>query len=240
VWIKELLGKTTGLTPARAETLGSHSLKATCLSWLAKFGVAAAPRRKLGGHVKSKDRSLVEYSRDELSGPLRALDRVIEAVRRGVFDPDSSRSGRFVRDDVEEAGLEAMFPGAETPRVVDVGSETPRPTAETTEDNTTTDNSSSVSSATEAVDTEGFSSNEGEARVAAVSDELVCSPVADALPDFPKDGLVRNLANNVLHGARDGSRLLCGRSFPAKSSRVSDEWPARPYPLCRDCFRPVP
>ena len=98
VWLREILRVISGMEPARASSIGSHSLKATLLSWAAKFGIAPAARRKLGGHVKPKDVTLTTYSRDELAGPLRDLDQVLAAVRSGEFDPDSTRSGRFTRD----------------------------------------------------------------------------------------------------------------------------------------------
>ena len=78
--------------------VSSHSLKATVLSWLAKAGVAKAARRLLGGHVKPGEKSVIEYSRDGLAGPLREIDRVLEMIRKGRFDPDATRSGRFIGD----------------------------------------------------------------------------------------------------------------------------------------------
>ena len=98
VWLREILRVISDMEPARASSIGSHSLKATFLSWAAKFGIAPASRRKLGGHVKPKDVAMTTYSRDELAGPLRDLDKVLLAVRLGVFIPDSTRSGRFTQD----------------------------------------------------------------------------------------------------------------------------------------------
>ena len=45
--------------------------------------------------MKPKDRSRIEYSRDELSGPLRHLEEVILRIQEGKFEPDNTRSGRF-------------------------------------------------------------------------------------------------------------------------------------------------
>ena len=45
--------------------MGSHSLKATLLSWSAKAGMPMAARRILGGHAKAGDKAVAEYSRDE-------------------------------------------------------------------------------------------------------------------------------------------------------------------------------
>eukprot|EP00969_Alexandrium_andersonii_P322787 14261429-Alexandrium_andersonii.AAC.1 len=52
-------------------------------------------RRVLGYHSKPGDRSVLEYSRDELAAPLRSLMKVVDAVAVGDFLPDASRSGRW-------------------------------------------------------------------------------------------------------------------------------------------------
>ena len=48
----------------------------------------------------SKDRSLLIYSRDSMSGPLREMTAMIEEIRAGRFIPDASRSGFFSLRDV--------------------------------------------------------------------------------------------------------------------------------------------
>ena len=60
-----------------------------------------AERRVLGGHALPGDVSILEYSRDALAGPLRALDRVIDQIKTGAFDPDQTRSGRWVHGEPE-------------------------------------------------------------------------------------------------------------------------------------------
>ena len=78
------------------ENKGTHSCKATLLSWCAKAGVNHTSRRLLGGHAKPKDTSVLEYSRDALAGPLRDLGRVLDLVRSKRFQPDATRSGRWM------------------------------------------------------------------------------------------------------------------------------------------------
>ena len=73
----------------------SHSAKATLLSWCAKAGVDPPTRLTLGYHVGASSNTLLHYSRDALSGPLRTLNKVINAVISKRFDPDVSRSGYF-------------------------------------------------------------------------------------------------------------------------------------------------
>ena len=97
LWMRELLIR-TGTSGARAKQLSSHSLKATTLSWCAKFGVAKLDRDILGYHMSPQASSAgLHYSRDEQSGPLRKLISVVEAIRSGEFNPDSTRSGYFRR-----------------------------------------------------------------------------------------------------------------------------------------------
>jgi len=113
--MKELIGSAEVTWDAKR--ISSHSLKPTLLSWCAKFGIPLATRRKLGGHAKARDKSVLAYSRDELSEPLRDLRRVMDAVRQGSFDPDASRSGLWKSAAVPEDGAEDEEPGG----VVDAG-----------------------------------------------------------------------------------------------------------------------
>jgi len=81
---------------ADGANFGSHSLKATLLSWAAKFGLPLAVRRKLGGHSKARESSVLAYSRDELAEPLRLLRDMLHRIHGGEFDPDATRSGRWI------------------------------------------------------------------------------------------------------------------------------------------------
>ena len=72
----------------------SHSLKSTTLSWCSKFGMDRHPRLQLGHH-STGDGTLNTYGKDFLAPALRQYITVIEAVRRGIFMPDVSRSGHF-------------------------------------------------------------------------------------------------------------------------------------------------
>ena len=74
----------------------SHSFKATCLSYLAKFGCSFEDRLALGYHT-DQVRMALRYSRDGASRPLRVLEECIRAVGEKRFFPDETRSGRFVQ-----------------------------------------------------------------------------------------------------------------------------------------------
>ena len=92
VWLKEL-AIALGEDPEISASLGTHSCKATCLSWAAKAGLSPSDRRILGGHAKSQDASMLEYSRDALADPLIRLGVVMDDISLGKFKPDAARSG---------------------------------------------------------------------------------------------------------------------------------------------------
>ena len=99
-WMASYLKRVRALRPG--QRLGSHSGKATLLSWAAKYGVDKSTRRDLGYHIARKNRSVHAYSRDYQTAPLRRLAVVLKAVDEKEFDPDCTRSGRFKRKQPEE------------------------------------------------------------------------------------------------------------------------------------------
>ena len=90
LWMHELLGDSIG----KQSKTTTHSCKCTCLSFLAKRGVSYEDRLTLGYHANSMRMALV-YSRDSVARPLAVLAHVLDEVKRGIFDPDSTRSGRL-------------------------------------------------------------------------------------------------------------------------------------------------
>ena len=97
IWMSDLL-VSLGCPPAPAQSIGTHSCKATLLSWCAKFGLPVADRRLLGYHTKPKDLSVLEYSRDAQAGPLRRLHEVLSSIRERIFSPmPRDREGGSVR-----------------------------------------------------------------------------------------------------------------------------------------------
>ena len=98
VWLCEVLKKYS-LAPGQLSNVGAHSLKATTLSWMAKYMVPEKVRRLMGYHVKPKDKSVLVYSRDALATGLEALTRIIQDIQQGKFRPDAPRNRRFVGTD---------------------------------------------------------------------------------------------------------------------------------------------
>ena len=92
-WLRKLL--TGSKEHAEGRRVTAHSMKATCLSFCAKFGLTAEVRLQLGYHVAGF-KMLHTYSRDAAAQPLLELARVLKAIRESTFLPDVTRSGRFV------------------------------------------------------------------------------------------------------------------------------------------------
>ena len=180
-----------GVKQAALAGVGSHSLKATLLSWCAKHGVPRETRRVLGYHAVPGDRAMDSYARDALAGPLRELDVVLQAVRGGRFDPDATRSGAFAaapasgsadpKDDLVAKG----DVGADV--VVDSPSE-------------------SETSPSEKLDIVDDTSQDSDAVNEAEADEKEVD---------------LNVATKVCHIKKDDERLVCGKVYPAEFAMLT-------------------
>ena len=95
VWLRELLSRVDDRVPL--SSIGTHSLKASMLSWMAKCNCDESLRRLAGYHVDPGSKSALEYSRDAQSPVLHALEGIMLIVRAGLFDPDQSRAKRWKR-----------------------------------------------------------------------------------------------------------------------------------------------
>ena len=72
----------SGCDVAKVKLLGTHSLKATALSWCAKFGLERVTRATLGYHASGRQGTELIYGRDNIASPLRDLEHVIQEVAR--------------------------------------------------------------------------------------------------------------------------------------------------------------
>ena len=81
-WLRRLL--TGSQEHADGRRITAHSMKATCLSFCAKFGLTAEVRLQLGYHVAGS-KMLHTYSRDAAAQPLMELARVLRAIGEGTF-----------------------------------------------------------------------------------------------------------------------------------------------------------
>ena len=121
-WLRKVLfGNKDQLVHKR---VSAHSMKATTLSYAAKFGVDAETRLQLAYHVGGF-KLLHTYSRDAAAQPLLELEKVLSAIREGRFRPDSTRSGRFMPEPVVTPACDNMEvvdltePKEEEPSIID-------------------------------------------------------------------------------------------------------------------------
>ena len=94
-WLRKLLTGDKRVNAARK--ISTHSCKATCLSYCAKYGVDPMTRLQLGYHSGGGSglRMVHTYSRDAAAEPLSKLVQVLDDIRSFRLMPDNIRSGRF-------------------------------------------------------------------------------------------------------------------------------------------------
>lgn len=97
-WLRALL-KEVPSPPHYKARLATHSCKSSILSMASKYGMVPSARRFLGYHSAGRDSSMLVYSRDSMSWPLRLMEEMIESINSGVFCPDAGRGGHFVKKD---------------------------------------------------------------------------------------------------------------------------------------------
>jgi len=95
--IGKLLRDFLGVAHMSRNVIRSHSLKATILSWMAKFGSPLPLRRLAGHHLDSTSKSPETYSRDCMAPVMMEISKILQQIGRQQFLPDATRSGRFVR-----------------------------------------------------------------------------------------------------------------------------------------------
>ena len=123
-WAQDILSNLTGYS---GEKITGHSAKSTPLSWMGKAGTDYDTQTLLGHHVLVGRNSALTYARDTQAAPVRKFESLLSDVRKGVFLPDSTRSGRFVEDAVPLfspeglGGAAGLFGGAKASGASPVG-----------------------------------------------------------------------------------------------------------------------
>ena len=210
-WLRKIL-VALGFDHNQVKDIGTHSCKATCLSWMSKAGIDIASRRLLGYHVDPSTKTCLVYSRDAASGPLRELDKVIGWIRELKFDPDSTRSGYF-----------NVTVGTAEPENVDVGEE-----------------DDSASDTEDSADEEP--SEEQHRDLERATDDVVGEwnehSTVEGLQLGTEPTLFQNRNTRYYHVCADESEMhfRCGREISASYNRVQ----CRPRffsPQCSICFK---
>ena len=211
-WLRGVL-TSLGFDHSQVGILGTHSCKVTALSWCAKFRVPKSIRRTLGFHTAPGEKMVHLYGRDSISESLRHLDRVFEAVRKGIFEPDATRSGYF------NQGEDRARSAAKSPD---------KPEADPESDE-------SVSSE-DSVDEEDNASDREDEENAVEACVEPWQEVEVGRTDLEAP-CIRHKLSRCLHLARDeeGTHLKCGRAITLNYQRLLKR-PGFMYPVCRRCF----
>ena len=93
--LRGLVGEVVEVLDHHSPHLSSHSLKATSLSWAARYGMTWADRAILGRHQSHTNETVAVYSRDLSVGPVSRFADVVREINRGSFCPDAERSRYF-------------------------------------------------------------------------------------------------------------------------------------------------
>ena len=91
--LKECLSRILPLSAFSRYT--SHSLKCTLLTYTNVFGLTLEQNELLGYHVVKGHSSALNYSRDALASPIRAMMTMLQGVRIGTFKPLAPRDEQF-------------------------------------------------------------------------------------------------------------------------------------------------
>ena len=102
--IGEFIRRALNIETESRNLVRSHSCKVSMLSWMAKCGSPLNLRRNIGHHLDVTSKSAEIYARDAMAPALYELCRVIALVKTGKFDPDCTRSGRFIGSSQVHAG----------------------------------------------------------------------------------------------------------------------------------------
>lgn len=212
LWLRGIL-KVLGEDPAAVSNVGTHSCKATILSWLAKAGVSLETRRILGMHTTPGEQMPLVYSRDALSGPLREMQSVLDEISSGIFRPDETRSGYRVDDGHVLVDHEPQDDGEDLE-------------AQSSED--------SADEEDEAEDLHLIA----QAENAVVQPWRHIDVGTDDGSPANVAPLFRHKQSKMFHLARDesGERTRCGHLLNTNYEQLVDR-PSFMYPMCPRCFR---
>ena len=220
-WLRQLL-QVSGIPLGALGNIGTHSLKTTTLSWMAKFGAPISIRQHLGYHMPSADKMALLYSRDASAGPVRKLEECLACVREKTFVPDATRSGYFPMQGRRlEPENEQALSGVGTPET------------DTVVDFSDTDSEDSRD------DEHAFEEqNMNEAAMDHVVGSWNEHATLEALGVQEDAPLFRNRFTRYIHllSEEGGNKFRCGREINNKYEELEIR-PKFMSPQCSQCFR---
>ena len=207
LWLRDIVGAKC----QTAQSLSTHSLKCTLLTWISISGLLSLDqRRALGHHMDPGSKSPLCYSRHEMINLQTQVGQLLRMIVSVTLDPELPRVAqldiqinRLVEQVAEhDASVVAVVPSA---NIVEDGG---------------------VSDGSEAIGAEELESQADDADVDTV--EVDISKAA---------GLVtQHKASGVLHFISSPTRLLCGRPCNEAYATLEDDMLLK-WPLCRQCRR---
>ena len=223
LWLRGILCG-LGENPSSVTNVGTHSCKSTCSSWCSKAGVPLEVRRLLGYHSGGRDTTTLCYSRDAMSGPLAALQEVVDDVASGALMPDHTRSGYRVPVRIDNEAGSASAGGNSATDGCDQPSEH--------SDSDSSDSEDSLDEEDQDLDRE--LDREAESAVVPPWSQRE----GEVFNAFLNQCLVRHRYSSMFHLVMDegGTHLKCGKPITSNYDMVTDE-PKFVYPMCSVCFR---
>ena len=207
----KILRMVLGIVSSPPNSMRSHSLKATPLSWAAKHGLALPTRRTLGHHCDPSAKSADLYARDPMGAPVGELVKVLHDIKRQHFLPDRPRTGRFPR--VERRALPE-------------------------EDSDSSDSVAGRSGDSSGTDTEESTDVEDTCEVPDNGCLLRLTSLErrpGKAVDMEGKECHRHKVSGVQHVALDGAhKLLCGRVISANYVLTTGPWESAP--VCATCM----
>ena len=238
LWLKEVsqaFGRDENLG---SRNLGSHSCKATGLSWAAKAGMDHDVRKLLGYHTSSKDETMLLYSRSAMAAPLRAFSELLRSIRNGSFDPDFGMSGQWHpvpppsdpmgQDLPEAADLPSLDDGSrDGTRDAEASGAVPSDWQEAASESS----SSPVGDSAEDPD-----SNAEEADAQVAINVVASAVITQPMVPWPADRILMHMSRGTFHVLKDGDppMLACGRVVSDAFMEVPDVQTFL-SPRCRVC-----
>lgn len=224
-WLIEILKLGDPNGPEDPGDLGGHTGRHTGMAWASLIGVSHPIRKFLAYHIDSADSTMAVYGRDNAAEPLRQFKKTVMAIREGVFDPDSTRSG-YMSGALAQLGFEKWYPGAplgECELMDDEDPEAPNSPSSSSESSGSSDSSDDSSDADDASAKLGKS----------------LAPLRGCGEPEIKSGLLYfHSVFTTVHKLKSqgAASFHCGRILRVGYERVQEQ--TFDWPKCRTCFPP--